>query len=284
VLAARGEAVHATPRRMHPLLAEYAWGWKAAPAALRQFITDRLSDLEAIVVLDETAELKKRTETVGIARRHAGITGQVGNCQTVVFAAYVTARPHALSDFRLYLQKHWCRGRERQEQKHTFRTIRSSRLSRPGHAERSPTRASRSSGVAPDEVYGLSSKLREIREEADKGVRAGGLGEPPVHAAVVRRKCQLPPWAPCEIRSPARGRKGSRDKDRSWAETSPPRHWRLIRRRRSVSTLAELAFFYGHAQEGRRVSLPVPIRIARKIRPMEESFQQGNRMPYLDQR
>jgi hypothetical protein len=33
--------------------------------------------------------------TVGVARQHAGITGQVENCQTVVFAAYVTARGHA---------------------------------------------------------------------------------------------------------------------------------------------------------------------------------------------
>ena len=57
------------------------------------------------MVLDETAELKKGTRTVGVGRQHAGITGQVENCQTVVFAAYVTARAHALFDFRLYLPK-----------------------------------------------------------------------------------------------------------------------------------------------------------------------------------
>jgi hypothetical protein len=38
--------------------------------------------------------------SVGVARQHAGITGQVENCQTVVFAAYVTARAHTLFDFR----------------------------------------------------------------------------------------------------------------------------------------------------------------------------------------
>ena len=62
------------------------------------------------MVLDETAELKKGDRTVGVARQHAGITGQVENCQTVVFAAYVTARAHALFDFRLYLPKAWCAG------------------------------------------------------------------------------------------------------------------------------------------------------------------------------
>ena len=50
---------------------------------------------------------------MGVARQHAGITGQVENCQTVVFLAYVTARAHALFDFRLYLPKAWCANRER---------------------------------------------------------------------------------------------------------------------------------------------------------------------------
>jgi hypothetical protein len=44
---------------MQALLAEYAWGWKAALAALQRFIVAQLGDPEAIVVLDETAELKK---------------------------------------------------------------------------------------------------------------------------------------------------------------------------------------------------------------------------------
>ena len=55
---------------------------------------------------------------MGVARQHAGITGQVENCQTVVFVAYVTARAHALFDFRLYLPKAWCADRERREQAH----------------------------------------------------------------------------------------------------------------------------------------------------------------------
>ena len=50
--------------------------------------------------------------TVGTARQHAGITGQVENCQTVVFTAYVTSRGHVPFDFRLYLPKSWCADRE----------------------------------------------------------------------------------------------------------------------------------------------------------------------------
>jgi len=84
-------AGHATPRRMRALLAEYAWDWAAALAALQRFILAHLSDQQAIVVLDETAELKPG-DAVGRSPPACGITGQVENCQTVVFAAYLTAR------------------------------------------------------------------------------------------------------------------------------------------------------------------------------------------------
>ena len=103
---------------MQALLAEHAWDWTAALAALQRFILAGLGDPEAIVVLDETAELKKGTATVGVGRQHAGITGQVENCQTVVFAAYVTARAHALFDFRLYLPKQWCQDKKRRQRAH----------------------------------------------------------------------------------------------------------------------------------------------------------------------
>jgi SRSO17 transposase len=53
-----------------------------------------------------------------VARQHAGITGQMENCQTVVFAAYVTARAHTLFDFRLYLPKQWCEDKQRRERAH----------------------------------------------------------------------------------------------------------------------------------------------------------------------
>jgi DDE superfamily endonuclease len=85
-------AGHGTPRRMQALLAEHASDWKDALGSLQRLILDHLGDPEAILVLDETAELKKGTMTVGVARQHAGITGQVENCQTLVNCAYVTGR------------------------------------------------------------------------------------------------------------------------------------------------------------------------------------------------
>ena len=108
-------AGHATPRRMQALLAEHRWDWQTALTALQHFILHHLGEAGAALVLDETAELKQGQMTVGVARQHAGITGQVENCQTVVNCAYVTACGHALFDFRLYLPRAWCRDRGRRE-------------------------------------------------------------------------------------------------------------------------------------------------------------------------
>ena len=58
------EPGHVTPRRMQVLLAGHAHGWKAVLRALQRFILAYLGDPEAIVVLDETAELKKGTKTL----------------------------------------------------------------------------------------------------------------------------------------------------------------------------------------------------------------------------
>jgi hypothetical protein len=49
---------------MQALLAEHAWDWTAALAALPRFIAVHLGDPEAIMVLDETAELKHGTKTL----------------------------------------------------------------------------------------------------------------------------------------------------------------------------------------------------------------------------
>lgn len=92
--------------------------WAAALAALQRFIGARLGDPEAIVLLDETTELEKGTATARVGPPAWGITGQVEDCQAVVFAEYVTSRAYALVDFRLYLQKAWCTDRARRERAH----------------------------------------------------------------------------------------------------------------------------------------------------------------------
>src|SRR5229473_2782853 len=165
------QAGHATPRRMQALLAEYRWDWRVVLGRLQRFILAHLADPGAILVLDETAELKKGTMTVGVARQHAGITGQVENCQTVVFLAYVTARAHALFDFRLYLPKQWCSGRARRERAQVPADAVFATKTEQGTAmvTGAITAGVPFSWTAGDEVYGRSSKLRAACEKGGKG-------------------------------------------------------------------------------------------------------------------
>jgi hypothetical protein len=163
-------AGHVTPRRMQALLAGHAWDWKAALTGLQRFILSHLGDPGAVLVLDETAELKKGQMTVGVARQHAGITGQVENCQTVVFCSYVTARGHAPYDFRLYLPKAWCADKQRRERAKVPEDIGFKTKTELGAVM---VTEAISAGVpfgflAGDEVYGRSSKLRAACEQGGK--------------------------------------------------------------------------------------------------------------------
>ncbi len=179
-------AGHPTPRRMQALLGEHAWDWAAALAALQRFIAAHLGNAEAIVVLDETAELKHGTMTVGVARQHAGITGQVENCQTVVFMAYVTARAHALFDFRLYLPKAWCQDTGRRERAHvpeaaeftTKPALGTAMVTGAGQRGRPVRLGGRRRGLRPQRQAARS--LREGRE----GLRRRGPGQLRRHAAL----------------------------------------------------------------------------------------------------
>ena len=277
-------AGHATPRRMQALLAEHAWDWEAALAALQRFIAAHLGNAEAIVVLDETAELKKGTATVGVSRQYAGITGQVENCQTVVFMAYVTARAHALFDFRLYLPKAWCQDDKRRERAHVPDTAEFT--TKPALGTAMITGAA-SAGVpfawvAADEVYGRSSKLREACEKQKKGYVVAvpvnfAVTLPSGRKTTVAAVARLVPVTAWETRSCGPGCKGHRDYGWAWAATASRRHWVLVRRSRTDP--ADVAFYYCHAPQGRPVSLPVLIKVAGKRWPVEECLQQGKGRP-----
>ena len=162
-------AGHRSPRRLQALLAEHAWDWKAALGALQRFILAHLADPQAVLVIDETAELKKGQMTVGAARQHAGITGQVENCQTVVNCAYVPAAGMRCST-SLYLPKAWCADRLRRQRAEVPATWRSP-PDRAGHrhADRGSGRRGAVRLAAGDEVYGRSAKLRRACEDAGKG-------------------------------------------------------------------------------------------------------------------
>src|SRR6266851_5649876 len=219
------EAGHATPRRMQALLAEYAWDWRAVLERLQRFILAHLADPEAILVLDETAELKKGKMSVGVARQHAGITGQIENCQTVVFLAYVTARAHTLFNFRLYLPKQWCQDTGRRERAQVPEGAVFATKTEQGTemVTEAVTAGVLFSWAAGDEVYGRSAKLRAAWEAAGKGY----VFAVPVSFTVTTPGARRPPppwpgWSPPGAGKPARAGRAARATATTSGRWSPP--------------------------------------------------------------
>ena len=281
-------AGYRSPRRMQALLADHRWDWKAALNAVQAFVVAHLGDPDAILAVDETAELKKGRMTVGVARQHAGITGQVENCQTVVCAAYVTARGHAPYDFRLYLPRPWCDDAARRQRAQVPGDVAfTTKTELATEIVTSAISASVPFGwVAADEVYGRSARLRAECEQAGKGYVLAvpvsfTVTLPSGRRATMAWLARIIPARCWETRSCGRGCKGRRDYRWAWAATSSPHHWALIRRR--LSDPSDLAFFYCHAPAGRPVSLPVLIKVAGKRWPVEECHQQGKGQAGLDQ-
>jgi SRSO17 transposase len=281
-------AGHASPRRLQALLAEHAWDWTAALGALQRFILAHLGDPGAVLAIDETAELKKGQMTVGVARQHAGITGQVENCQTVVNCAYVTGRGHVLFDFRLYLPKVWCWDRRRREQAHVPADVQFATKTELATAMVAGQVAAGTpfSWVAGDEVYGRSSRLRKACEDAGKGYVFAipvnfQVQFPSGRKLTVAALARLIPARCWETRSCGRGCKGHRRYAWAWAATASPRHWVLIRR--SLPGPSDLAFFYCHAPAGRPVCLSVLLAVTGSRWPVEECHQQAKGQTGFDQ-
>src|SRR6266568_4530561 len=176
--------------------------------------------------------------TVGVARQHAGITGQVENCQTVVFLAYVTARAHTLFDFRLYLPKQWCedhqrRGRAQVPEDTVFATKTEQGT---GMVTEAVTGGVPFGWAAGGEVYGRSSKLHTACEAAGKGYVFAvpvsfTVTTPAGRKATAAGLARLVPARCWETRSCGKGCKGHRDHQWALVATSSPRHWLLIRRK-----------------------------------------------------
>src|SRR3954464_5781802 len=100
-------AGEATPDGMQHLLARAVWDTDGVGEDLRDYVVDHLADPGAVLVIDETGDLKKGTHTVGVARQYTGTAGRIENAQVADYLTYVAARGHARSDRELYLPRSW---------------------------------------------------------------------------------------------------------------------------------------------------------------------------------
>jgi len=70
-------AGEATPDGMQHLLNRARWDTDGVRDDLRDYVTEHLGDPDAVLVVDETGELKKGAHTVGVQRQYTGTAGRI---------------------------------------------------------------------------------------------------------------------------------------------------------------------------------------------------------------
>jgi SRSO17 transposase len=97
----------ATPDGMQHLLAAARWDAGAVRDDVRDYVVEHLGSADAVLVVDETGDVKKGTASAGVQRQYSGTAGRVENCQVAVFLSYAAPGGHALIDRELYLPRSW---------------------------------------------------------------------------------------------------------------------------------------------------------------------------------
>src|SRR5215472_17169976 len=74
----------ATPDGMQHLLAGAVWDADAVRDDVRGYVVEHLGDPAAVLVVDETGDVKKGEASAGVQRQYSGTAGRVENCQVAV--------------------------------------------------------------------------------------------------------------------------------------------------------------------------------------------------------
>lgn len=284
-------AGHPSPHGLQHLLARAVCDTDGVRDDLRRYVTDRLMTPgeQAVLVVDETGDLKKGTRTVGVQRQYTGTAGRVENAQVAVYLTLVCGRGHTFIDRALYLPRCWTDDTDRREQAGVPDTV--TFATKPALAADMITRAVTGGvpvgWVTGDEVYGACPNLRAT-------IRSHGLGY--VLAVASNHRVTYPgadeadtaaDLARTGLRwqrlSAGAGAKGHRYY--SWARTpiepeagSTGHHWLLIRRNDATGELA-----YYRCYHRSDVPLEDLVAVAGQRWRIEENFQAGKGHVGLDQ-
>ncbi len=283
------------PHGMQYLLGRAAWDTDGVRDDLRDYVTSGLGDGDAVLVVDETGDLKKGVCTVGVQRQYTGTAGRIENAQVAVYLTYAGARGHAMIDRELYLPKSWTDDEQRCAEAGVPADVEF--LTKPALATGMICRALCAGvparWVAGDEVYGADPALRtelEIRRvgyvlaiSCDRRVPTA-LG--PVRADTLTASLPTRAW---QRLSAGRGAKGERYYDWALITLLPPTRsrpdttdtqcwWLLVRRHRDTG---ELAFYRCYSPE--QAPLRELVRVAGRRWTVAESFQAGKGLAGLDE-
>ena len=280
-----------SPDGLQHLLSRAKWDAEAVRDDLRDYVVDAFGDPGAVLVVDETGDVKKGTATVGVQRQYSGTAGRIENAQVAVYLTYAAPRGHALIDRALYLPKSWAEDADRCQEA-GIPTDRRGFATKPTLAKMLISRAveanTPAAWVAGDEVYGADPTLRAA-------IRGHGLGyvlavsanrRVPTEAGPIRVDA-LPAMLPARAwqkHSAGAGSHGHRLYSWAWIallpedDTDTGQHHLLIRRNDRTGELAYLRCYTPH---------PVPLRtlvvVAGQRWRIEESFQAAKGLTGVDQ-
>jgi SRSO17 transposase len=276
-----------TPDGLQHLLSRAVWDADAVRDDLRAYVVDAFGDAGAILVVDETGDLKKGTGTVGVQRQYTGTAGRIENSQVAVYLTYAAPGGHALIDRALYLPRSWAQDQARRDAAGVPDEVEFA--TKPALAQRMILAALDAgvpaSFVAGDEVYGADPTLRAALEDRQVGyVLAVACNHPvpeqdgtrradAVCAGLTKRR-----WA---LLSAGAGTKGPRIY--SWARVvivseKPGHRWLLVRRNPATGEIAYFRCYHPH-----KVGLAELVRVAGQRWKVEESFQTAKSQAGLDE-
>src|SRR5215470_13752859 len=256
------------PRGMQRLLSAAVWDEGGVRDDLRDYVLEHFADPGAVLVADETGDLKHGTATVGTQRQYTGTAGRTENAQVAVYLTYAAPAGSAFIDRALYLPRSWtgdparCRAAG-VPQDTAFATKPALARQMIGRALDAGTPAA---WAAADEVYGQDPALRA--ELARRGLgyvlaipkrHLITTGIDPRKAIELARRLPARAW---QRMSAGPGAKGPRWYDWAWIEVADPAvtsgdgpHWLLIRRSLAAG---EYAFYRAHA--------PGPVPLAQLVK------------------
>jgi SRSO17 transposase len=281
------------PHGMQYLLARASWDTDGVRDDLRDYVVGALGDTDAVLVFDETGDLKKGTATVGVQRQYTGTAGRIENAQVAVYLVYAGGRGHALIDRELYLPRCWTDDAQRLVEAGVPDGI--DFLTKPALATGMLSRALRAGVPARwatgDEVYGNDPSLRAECEAQRIGyvLAVGCDRRVPTPTGPIRADALVAglPRGAWQQLSAGAGAKGERDYDWAWITLDPDNRvdnadlgcwWLLVRRNQ---TTGELAFYRCYSPN--IVPLRELVRVAGRRWTIEESFQAGKGLAGLDE-
>jgi SRSO17 transposase len=262
---------------------------------------EHLGDPDAVLVIDETGDVKKGTRTVGVQRQYTGTAGRIENSQVAVYLTYASNQGHALIGRSLYLPVAWTDDPDRLReagvpavQALRYRVTHDDVVfaTKPALATKlildaldaqTPAR-----WAAGDEVYGGDPKLRKALHQRGIGYVLAIAKNHQISTGIGSRRAidlavRLRPHCWNRI-SAGRGAKGERWYDWALIDTTDPaagkggHHWLLIRRNHKSG---EYAFY--RAWSPTKVPISALVKVAGQRWTIEESFAASKELAALDE-